>query len=76
MGYPVGPVGKLLIGAAAPISDQRRAVAMAFGNHPVGQFDTDIDMRGIIEAIQQEVRPLLDRRQIIARKGIFMSGGR
>ena len=38
-GEPVGPVGKLLVGAQAAVADQRGVVAKALLDHAVGQLD-------------------------------------
>ena len=76
MRQPVRPVGELLIGAAAAIADQRDMVAEAPLDHAVGQFDRGVEALGILEfrAIQQDVRPLIERREIVAREGIDVCG--
>ena len=46
VGDAVGPVGELLIGAAAAIADQRDVVAEAALDHAVGQFDAGVELSG------------------------------
>ena len=75
MGDAVGPVGKLLVGSAAAISDQRNVVAKAFPNHAVGQLNPDIQPVGIVEPGQVQVRPGLQGWQPVARETVGMAGG-
>ena len=58
---PVGPVGQLLVGAAAAVADQRDVVAEAPLDHAVGQLDGGIEVVWILKlgSLQQQIRPLL-----------------
>ena len=70
------PVGQLLVGAAAAVADQRRVVAEALLDHAVGQLDGGVEVLGILELrpVEQQVGPLLGRRQIVAREGVDVAG--
>jgi hypothetical protein len=57
MGEAVGPVGQFLVGAAATIADQRGRGRRTLGDHRVGQFHRGVEPIGIVEAVQQQVRP-------------------
>ena len=74
---PVAPVGQLLVGAAAAVADQRGVVAEALLHHPVGQLDGGVEVFGILELrpVQQQVGPLLGRRQVVAREGVDVRAG-
>ena len=71
---PVRPVGQLLVGAPAAVADQRDVVAEAALDHAVGQLDRGVELLGIVEAVEQEVRPLLERRKIVAGERVDMGG--
>ena len=77
MSEPVRPVGQLLVGAAAAIADQRDVVAEAALDVAVGQFDRGVEVIGILEfrPVEQDFRPQIERRKIVARKRIDMRGG-
>jgi hypothetical protein len=66
----IGPVGQFLVGAAAAVTDQRDMIAEAARHHAVGELDTGIELLGIVEAGEQNIRPFLRRRQIISRERI------
>ena len=68
----VGPVGQLLVGAAAAIADQRGMVAEALARPCIGQFHAGVQAIGIIEAVEQQIRPLVRRRQPVAGESINM----
>ncbi len=70
VGDAIGPVGKLFVGAAAAVADQRDVVAEAARHHAVGQFDAGVEFLGIVEAVERNLRPLLRRRQVVAREGV------
>ena len=76
MRQPVRPVGELLVGAPAAIADQRRVVAETLLDHAVGELDTGVEALGVLEfrTIEQNVRPLIGRRQVVAREGVDMRG--
>ena len=76
VGQPVRPVGEFLIGASTAIADQRDVVAETALDHAVRQFDGDVQTLGILKfrAIEQDVRPLIERREIVAGEGIDMRG--
>ena len=74
-GEPVAPVGKFLVGAAPAVPDERGAVAEAALDQAIGQFDRRIEIFGVVEPFEPKVRPLLRRRQMVARERIDMSGG-
>ena len=71
----IGPVREFLVGAAAAIADQRRVVAESLFHHPVGQLDCGVEVFGVVEAVEQKIRPLVARRQVVARERIDVSGG-
>ena len=70
----VGPVGQLLVGAAAAVADQRGVVAEALLDQAVGQLDGGVEVLGIVEAVEQEIRPLVGRRQIVAGERVDVCG--
>ena len=74
---PVRPVGQLLVGAAAAVADQRGVVAEALLDHAVGQLHGGVEVLGILELgpVEQEVGPLLGRREVVAREGVDVGGG-
>ncbi len=74
---PVRPVGQLLVGAAAAVADQRGVVAEALLDHAIGQLDRGVEVFGILELrpVQQQVGPLLGRRQIVARERVDVRAG-
>ena len=74
MGEPVAPVGEFLVGAPAAVADQRGMVAEAALDHAVGQFDRGVEIFGIVEALEQKVRPVGRRRQIVAGESVDMGG--
>ena len=47
-------------------------VAEALLDQPVGQFNAGVEVFGIIETVEQEIRPLIRRRQMIARERVDM----
>ena len=69
----VGPVGELLVGPQAAVADQRGLVAETLLHHAVGELDGDIQVLRIVEAGEEELRPQLRRRQVIARKCVEVS---
>ena len=74
-GEPVGPVGKLLVGPEPPVADQRGVVAKAPLDHAIGELGADVQVFGIVEAVEQKLRPRLGRRQMIAGKRVEVSRG-
>src|SRR6185437_4012180 len=70
VGDTVGPVGEFFIGTAATVADQRDMIAEAALDHRVGQFDTGVELLRVTEAVERNLRPLLRRRQVVAREGI------
>ncbi len=70
MREPVGPVGEFLVGAHAAVADQRDVIAKALFDEAVAEFDAGVDPVGILKlrSVEQEIRPLLARRQIVARE--------
>ena len=74
MRQPVGPVGKLLVGALPPVADQCGAVAKAPLHHGVRQLDARVQMIRVVKPIQQEIRPLFQRRQRVAGECVGMCG--
>ena len=70
MRQPVRPVRQLLVGALAAIADQRDAVAEPLLDDAVGQFDRGVEIFGISELrpVEQQFRPLPERRQISPRE--------
>ena len=49
-------------------------VAEAALDHPVAELDGGVEIIRIVEAIEQKVRPKLERGQIVPRKTIDMGG--
>ena len=70
VGDAVGPVGELLVGAAAAVADQRHVVAKAARHHAVGQLDAGVERLRIVEAVERNLRPLRRRRKIVAGEGV------
>ena len=72
---PVGPVGQLLVGSPPSVANQRDVIAEPFLDHAVGQFDGGVQVLRIVKlrAIEQQIGPLIERRQVVARKGIHVS---
>ena len=70
MRQAVGPVGQFLVGALAAVADQRDPVAPAFFDDSVGQFDRRVEIFRILKLgpVEQQFRPLLERRQVSPRK--------
>ena len=50
-------------------------VAKAALDHAVGELHRGVHMVGIVQAVEAKLRPLIGRRQIVARERIKMSGG-
>ena len=71
---PVRPRGKFPVGADAAAPDQRGAVAKAIFDLPIRQFDRGVEVFGIVEAVEQKIRPLLPRWKIVARESVDMRG--
>src|SRR5450631_4885983 len=76
MGQPVRPIGQFFIGAPPSIADQCHAIAVTSLHQAVGQFNCDIELFRILELgpIQNEIRPLIEWREVIAREGIDVRG--
>jgi hypothetical protein len=76
MGKTVRPVGQFLVGALAPIADQRDTIAKPFFNDPVGQFDRGVEIVGILKfrPIEQQFRPVVKWRKISPREIIDVTG--
>ena len=66
----VRPVCQLLVGALATVADERDTIAKTLLYDPVGQLDGDIEIFGILKLwpVEQQFRPLVDRRKISPRK--------
>ena len=62
----VGPIGQLLVGAPPPVPDQRGVVAESLLDESVGELDGGVEVLGIVEAVEQELRPLVERREMVA----------
>ncbi len=74
MRQPAGPVGEFLVGASASVADQRGIVTETFFHQAVGQFHASVQPLWIIEAVEQEIRPLAFGRQVVARERVGMRG--
>ena len=72
----VRPVGELLIGATATIADQRGVIAKTIFDQAVGQLVSGVDVVRILKfrTVEQDVGPLLERRQVVARERVDMRG--
>ena len=57
------------------MADQRCAVAKTALDHAIGELDRGVQMFRIIKSVEPKVRPLVERREIIPRERINMSGG-
>ena len=55
MGQPIRPVGEFLVGASPAIADECSVITEPVADHGIGQLVTDIDVSGIVEAVEQEV---------------------
>ena len=66
MSDAVTPVGELFVGAAAAVTDQRREVAKAPLTHHIGKLDTNVDVLGVVELPQHQLRPEGEWRQVVA----------
>ena len=66
MRQAVGPVGQLLVRAPPAVADQRRVVAESLLDQAVGQLDRGVEVLGVVEAVEQELRPLVERREMVA----------
>ena len=49
MRKPVRPIGQLLVGALAPVADERDSVAEPLLDDPVGQLDRGVEIFGILK---------------------------
>ncbi len=74
-GQPIAPVGELLVGAAPAMADEGGTVAEAALDHAVGQLDRGVHGIWIVEPVEAKVRPLVGRRQVVARETVSMGGG-
>src|SRR3954452_11018902 len=76
MRQPVRPIRQFLVGALAPIADQRDAVAVPLLDQAVGQLDRGVEIFRILKLrpVQVQFRPLRERRKIAPRKIIDMTG--
>ena len=54
------------------IADQRGAVAETLAHHRIGEFHADVQLLGILETLEKQVRPFVRRRKIVARERIKM----
>ncbi len=75
MRQPVRPVRQFLVGALAAIADQRDIVAEPLLDDAVGQLDRGIEIFRVLKfrPLQQQFRPLLERRQIAPREIVDMA---
>ncbi len=71
----VGPVGELLVGAPPPVADQRRVVAESLLDQTIGQLDGGVEVLGVVEAVEQQLGPFVERREMVARERVDVSGG-
>jgi len=76
VGDTVHALGQLRVGPAFRRRDQARPVAVSRGDPAVEQFDHAIHPLGIFQLrqLEQEIRPLRARRQVVAREGVEMRG--
>jgi hypothetical protein len=49
-------------------------VAEALLDQPIGQLDRGVEMLGVVETVEQELGPLVERREIVTRERVDMSG--
>ncbi len=77
MGEAIGPIGQLLVRAPAPVPDQGDPVAMTGFDLALRQLDGDVQVVGvlILRLLQQQIGPLLRRRQMVAGESVFMCAG-
>src|SRR5436190_1574303 len=71
---PVAPVRQLLVRAPSSVADERHMVAEPLLDHAVGQFNGDVDVLRILKLrpVEQQIGPLVGRRQMISRKGVHV----
>jgi hypothetical protein len=76
MRQPVRPIGQFFVRAPSAIADQRDVVAKPALNHAVCQLDRGVQSLGILEfgPVEQEIRPLVERREIVAGEGVDVRG--
>lgn len=72
MSEPVAPVRQLLVGAAATVADQGCIVAETLVYHAVGEFDGGVQIIRIVITVEEEFRPFLAWRKVIARESVDM----
>ena len=71
----VGPVGELLVGAPPTVADQRRVIAEALLDQAIGQLDGGVEVLRVVEAVEQQLGPFVERRQMVTRERVDVSGG-
>ena len=66
----VRPVCQLLVGALAAVADECDTIAEPLLYDPVGQFDRDIELFGILKLrpVEKQLRPLVQWWKISPRK--------
>ena len=76
MRQPVRPIRQFLVGTLTAVADQRDIVAEPLLDQSVGQLDPGIEIFGIVEfgTVEDQFRPLRERRKISPRKIIDMAG--
>ena len=70
----VRPVGQLLVGPAAAVADQRGVVAETPLDEAIRQLDAGVQPLRIVEAVEQEIRPLVEWRQVVPRESVGVCG--
>jgi hypothetical protein len=71
----VRPVGELLVGAPSAVADQGGVVTEAALHHPVGELDRHVEVLGILEPVEVQLGPLVERRQVFPGEGVDVAAG-
>ena len=72
MGQPVRPVRHLFIGAPPSVADQGGVVAEPVLDHLVCQFDANVQVGRVVEAVEQEFGQYVGGRKIVPRETVEM----
>ena len=74
VGQPVGPVGELLVRAPPAVADERGVIAETLLDQAIGQLDRGVEVLGVVEAVEQQLGPFVERRQVVARERVDVCG--
>jgi hypothetical protein len=74
-GETIAPVGELFVSTAPAMADEGGAVSEAALDHAIGELDRGVHVVRVVKPVEPKVRPLVERRQIVARERVSVSGG-